>query len=250
MAVALLALTLWAGLSIWSPTRRLGQQLRADQPVYVRREAAASLGRAIPPWEIDEAMSLLMGALEDPSPRVRESAMVGFYELGTRARPAVSKLVRLLHDEDRFVRFAAARTLGMIGVDPAGREEVVASLKKALDDSDPQVRLVAAEALVKIDESREGAAALVSALTGPDDYLRSYARMMIRQANTPRLFVAPLVKEMHSDDASRREEALQIMLQLASPDEVNRALAAAAVCDDAKIRQWAAGHIERIEPDR
>ena len=51
--VAALAVMLWAGLNIWSPTRRLGRLLQADQPVFVRREAASSLGRDIPFWEVD-----------------------------------------------------------------------------------------------------------------------------------------------------------------------------------------------------
>jgi HEAT repeat protein len=250
MAVALLALTLWAGLSIWSPTRRLGQQLRADQPVYVRREAAASLGRAIPPWEIDEAMSLLMGALKDPSPRVRESATVGLVELGPRARPAVPKLIGSLGDEDRNVRFAAVRALGTIGADPAKRGEVMAALNKVLDDSDPELRLVAGEALVKIGKSQEGAAALVSALCGSNLYRRSWARSMIRQANDARFFLPALVKEMRCDDANRRDEALQMMLHIASPDEVKGALSAAAISDDVEIRQWAAGKLERIDSGR
>jgi hypothetical protein len=75
--IAASAVSLWAGLAIWSPTVRLGRLLRPDQPVFLRREAASSLGRDIPSWETDRAVSLLINALDDPSPRVREYAGVG-----------------------------------------------------------------------------------------------------------------------------------------------------------------------------
>src|SRR6516225_3728959 len=83
--IALLAVSLWAGLSIWSPTRRLGRLVRADQPVYIRREAASALGHQIPAWEVEQAVSILIGVCDDPSPRVREYALVGLAQLGPKA---------------------------------------------------------------------------------------------------------------------------------------------------------------------
>src|SRR5262245_25791209 len=102
--IAVLAVALWAGLNIWSPTRRLGRLLRADQPVFVRREAASSLGRDIPYWEVDQAVRMLIDALHDPSPRVREYAGVGLAELGPRAEQAIPQLITVLNDENRLVR--------------------------------------------------------------------------------------------------------------------------------------------------
>ncbi len=80
---------LWAGLSIWSPTRCLGRLLQPDQPTLIRHELASSLGHEIPPWEVDRALSLLIKTLDDPSPRVREFAGVGLAELGARALRAI-----------------------------------------------------------------------------------------------------------------------------------------------------------------
>jgi HEAT repeat protein len=149
--IAALAVTLWAVHNIWSPTRRLGRLLRADQPVFVRREAASSLGCDIPSWELDRAVFLLINALDDPSPRVRECAGVGLAELGPRAEQAASKLITVLNDEDRFVRFSAARTLGfIIDAGSAKRAEAVAALTVTLKDNDPEVRLAATETLVEM----------------------------------------------------------------------------------------------------
>ena len=249
LLVAFVALSLWAGLHIWSPTRRFGRLLRADQPVYVRREAASSLGRAIPPWEVDDALALLLGALDDPSPRVREYAMVGLVELGPRARQAASKLAKVLADEDRFVRFGAARALGFISDGKPPNAEVMAALTTALDDEDPDVRVVAAEALLKCGETQKGAGTMIAALCGPDEHLRLWARSMIRGANDPRPLVLLLAKEMQSKDSRHREEAVQAMLLIASPQELNSALRSAAASDDAEVRRWAAAHLERFDSD-
>ncbi len=100
--VAVLTVSLWAGLSIWSPTRRLGRLLMADQPVFVRREAASSLGRAIPPREVDQAVSLLIRALDDPSPREREYAGVrpAMHVLG---RPVHAELTPIIHAKEELL---------------------------------------------------------------------------------------------------------------------------------------------------
>ena len=50
----------------------------------------------IPSWEVERAVRLLISALDDPSPRVREYAGVGLAELGPRAGQAASKLIAVL----------------------------------------------------------------------------------------------------------------------------------------------------------
>jgi HEAT repeat protein len=246
--IAAVAAILWTGLGLLSPTRRLGRLLRADQPVYVRREAASSLGRAIPPWEVDQAIRLLIGALEDPSPRVREYAMVGLFELGPRARQAVSKLISVLEDQDRFVRFGAARALGIIEAGSPKRADVVTALTLALDDIDPDVRVVAAEALIKLGETRRGAATLVAALIGTDSHLRSWARTMMQKANDIRPFLVVLAEELQNKDPRRRDEAYQSMLLIASPQAVMSALIAASAGGDPEIEKWAAERLKQIDP--
>ena len=245
--VAVLAVSLWAGLSIWSPTRRLGRLLMADQPVFVRREAASSLGREIPPWEVDQAVSLLIRALDDPSPRVREYAGVGLAELGPRAERAIPKLIAVLGDEDRSVRLSAAGTLGcVVAVGSAGRGEAVAALARTLDDKDPDLRLSTAGALVKMGEAQRAAGVLLAAYGGPDPYLRNWSRQIIRGANDSSPFVAMLAPEIRVKDGRRRDEALQTLLQIASPEAVRSILNSALAADDPEIRKWAEASLERI----
>jgi HEAT repeats len=130
----------WDGATMGPISRALGGRLlRADQPVFVRREAASSLGRDIPSWELDRAVFLLINALDDPSPRLREYAGVGLAELGPRAEQAASKLITVLNDEDRFVRFSAARTRGLIiDAGSAKRAEAVAGLTVTLKDKEAE----------------------------------------------------------------------------------------------------------------
>jgi HEAT repeat protein len=247
--IAALAVTLWAGLNIWSPTRRLGRLLRADQPEFIRREAASSLGRDIPSWEIDQAVSMLINALDDPSPRVREYAGVGLAELGPRAEQAASKLIAALIDEDRFVRFSAARTLGfIIDAGSAQRTEAVAALAVTLNDKDPDVRLAAAETLVQIGETQKAAGILLAACGGTDSYLRDRARSIIRRAKDSRPLVAMLVKAMRDQDGERRDEAFQTLPLIGSPEAVRSALDSALAEDNPEIHRWAAARLERITP--
>jgi HEAT repeat protein len=235
--IAALAVTLWAGLNIWSPTRRLGRLLRPDQPVFVRREAASSLGRDIPSWEVNRAVSLLISALDDPSPRVREYAGVGLAELGPRAGQAASKLIAVLNDEDGSVRSSAARTLGsMIDEGLTHRSEAVAALGVTLEDKDPEVRLAAAEALVRLGEAQKAAGILVAACVGKDPYSRARARPII----------AMLVEQMRDRGARRRDEAFQTLQLIASPEAVRSALKSSLADEDPEIQEWAAARLKRM----
>jgi hypothetical protein len=247
--IAVLAVALWAGLNIWSPTRRLGRLLQPDQPVYIRREAASALGYEIPSWEVDQAVSLLIGVLDDPSPRVREYAGAGLAQIGPRAARAIPKLITLLHDDDRFVRFSVARTIGLIlKAGTASRTEAVTALTRTLDDRDPGVRLAAAESLVEIGEAQKAAALLIAVFGGSDSFLRDRARLIIRRANDPRPFVGMLVKALRDPDGRRRDERLQTLLPIASPEAVRAALGSLLTSDDPEIRQWAGERLERITP--
>jgi HEAT repeat protein len=244
--IALLAVGLWGGLSLWSPTRRLGRLMRADQPAYIRREAVAALGHEIPSWEVDQAVRMLIGALDDPSPRVRENVGVGLFELGARAAPAIPRLVEVVGtDEDRLVRYSLARTLGMIITAGAPKSDAaVVALVRALDDVDPDVRLGAALSLLNIGETPRAAAVLVQACVDAAPERRQVALWAVRGAGAPHLFSGLLARSLRVRDPARRERAFQTLIELATPEAVRSALRAASDDPDPEVSAWASAQLE------
>ena len=247
-AIALFAVALWAALSIWSPTRRLSRLVRAGQPTYVRREAASALGHEIPFWEVDQAVHTLIEVCDDPSPRVREYAAVGLAQLGTKADPGILKLMVLLNDEDRFVRYSAAAALGRI-VRPQTEQssKVAEALAPLLEDPDPDVQLTAAEALCRMGRIDEAIGTLVSACASPEKTRRDRARMIMTQPGTDRgPFIACLIPELRQKDQAKRRGAFQTLMLIAGPEEIHSALRGALDSGDPAVRQWAAQELKRI----
>lgn len=247
--VALLACLLGVGMRFLSPTRRLGRLLGPDQPAYVRRDAVGGLGQGIPAWEEDEAIRLLIGALEDPNPMVRLQAAAALHEHGRNAEPAVPKLIALLSGPDRMARYTAALALGRaVGADSPRRAEVVTALTAALSDPDTLNRLAASEALIGLGEASEAGATVASALADPDEYVRSGAHQVLRRTRVAAEFAIPwLVPELRNPDARRRAYAFGILTEIAGPQEVRAALAEAARSDDASVSDWAGGKLKALD---
>jgi hypothetical protein len=247
--VAVVALALWAGLMIFSPTRRLGRLVRPDQPAYVRREAASDLGYQIPPWEVADAVSILIRVCDDPSPRVREYAALGLAQHESKAEAGVPKLLGLLHDDDRYVRYSAAAALGCI-VPPTSERcaEVAEVLVATLDDSDRQVQLRAAVSLCRIGRTREASGTLADAFGGSDDNLRAQARSLIARSGIQRRpLVACLMPELRGKDSKRRQGAYDALKVIAGPAVIEAGLQFAAGSDDPETRAWASSKLERLD---
>jgi HEAT repeat protein len=248
MLIAMLAVSLWAGLNIWSPTRRLSRLLQADNPAYIRRDAAVEIGYRVPPWEVEHALGILIDVCDDPSPRVRECAAVGLWHMGNRADQAAPRLVELMHDSDRYVRYAAAGALGQIvGRASPHRAEVIPALEQALGDPDPEVGLSAADALTKIGEGQRAAGTLLARFSGAEAHLCDRARIiMSRPGADSRVFIAGLAAELRQNDVRRRNDALAALGRIASPDVVLSALGRAAETGDEEVARWAKKCAERL----
>jgi HEAT repeat protein len=84
----------------------------------------------------------LVANLGSPNGMIRENAREALVVLG---KSAVEPLVKALGDEDRWVRWEAAKALSSI-IDPSA----ATALTKALGDERPGVRWLAAEALIAL----------------------------------------------------------------------------------------------------
>jgi HEAT repeat protein len=246
--IAVLGVLLSAALAVWSPTRRLARLVRADQPEYVRREAASALGHQIPAWEVSQAVITLLEVCDDPSPRVREYAAVGLAQLEGSAERATPKLLLMLNDEDRFVRYSAAAALGsVVGPNSGRRSSVVDALVPILDDPDPQVGLAAAETLCKLGRSRDAIGTLAAAFEGSDEQNRSRARQIMTHTGTgSSAIVEWLLPKLHNADSKRREEAYDVLMAIGGPEPIRAALQRVAESGEPELRQWARSKLKRV----
>src|SRR5262249_13106611 len=84
------------------------------------------------------ALRPLAAALLHKDVRVRLAALYVLESLEAEAAPLATGLVRVLADDDAFVRWAAVRTLGRIA--PLEADKAVPGLAQLLDDANGDVR--------------------------------------------------------------------------------------------------------------
>jgi HEAT repeat protein len=107
-------------------------------------------GELPPPTPVADNMpgtvQAMITGLSDPDFRVRLVSIDVLEIRGAAAAPAIPALVRALRDPNKFVRWAAARTLGKLA--PRQGDDVVPALLRMLDDQeDLGVRITAAKAI-------------------------------------------------------------------------------------------------------
>ncbi|MDR3636027.1 MAG: HEAT repeat domain-containing protein [Isosphaeraceae bacterium] len=219
--VAVCAVLLWAGIAAFDPTRRLVRELGPDQPAYIRREAAVGLGYQIPAWNVEWAISALIVALRDPSPRVRECAVAGLAGHGNRSNRAVSEVAALLDDHDWSVRYSAAAGLGDIA-ERNGPERVVAvsALVSALDDARPDVREASALSLIRLGETARVVDALSELLRGADARDRQRLLSGLRRviSKNDRELIPVLQAAARDEDGHVRNGARALLPLFGPPD--------------------------------
>src|SRR5262249_32019419 len=102
------------------------------------------------------------GLLRDPDSRLRRTTIHFLELLEEKAAPAIPAVVAAMSDPDRFVRWAAARTLGNIA--PENSADAVPGLAHLLGDPDLGVRQVAANTLEIFAAVKELQSALKAAV--------------------------------------------------------------------------------------
>ena len=106
------------------------------------------------------ALPGLAAGLKDRDVSIRLASLDVLEEMGAEAAPVVGAIQEALRDQNLFVRWAAARTLGKMG--PVDVDRSVAGLAELISDTDIDVRMIAARGLERFGPS---ARAAVPALT-------------------------------------------------------------------------------------
>lgn len=138
------------------------------------------------------------------------------------------KIIPFLRDSDAHVRATAASTLGAVNatssdarqereIDPA---TALGALRKALEDSSPEVRAAVAEAVGEM-HSEDGADILVTALKDPNPSVVLSAAKALEQV--PADAALPALTEIYRDDRNSPELKSQVLFALSSicsPDSI------------------------------
>lgn len=143
----------------------LDSALGYSRYTIVRSHAAAALGR------LGDARAIphLLALADDPEDNVRRSAYGALARL--EARDVTPTLVRGLNDEAPIVRMSAAEAIGC-----SGAVDSIGELQRVLGtDPDPEVRLYAVEALLRLGD-KDVAAKVPDVLQGVSWRVRLHPR--------------------------------------------------------------------------
>jgi HEAT repeat protein len=157
------------------------------------------------------ALPALVRGLQDPITENRLAALDAIETIGRPAAPAAPALVRAFRDPDRFVRWAAARTMGKVGpVDP--RVEVPA-LARLLEDADVDVFRSAAVALERYGPlAADAVPALIRALKADHWVMRIQAIESLETVGTGAASAIPgLAGSLSDSDARVRRYAADVL---------------------------------------
>jgi HEAT repeat protein len=144
----------------------------------------------------------------------RRAALDTLESLGPSAAPAAAALVGALADRDKFVRWAAARTLGRIG--PVKGVTAMPALTLLLTDPDLDVRLAATVALEHWGVAAQPAVPdLCRIVRATDPELRLAAIRALGAIGGPegRLILAELTAATADPDTRVRQLAIQTLGQ-------------------------------------
>lgn len=232
--------------------RREPESRGADTPDDLRWEK--SRRTVLRPWDADvaSAIELLAGVeakesvpsiirlLRDPSPQVRQHAIVACARFGPLAAEAATQLTRFLNTKDS--RDGATYALSRIG--PAA----VPALRAALRDGDPHTRTYAAEALGKIGPAaRDAAADLADRLADKGSSSATYAAIALQRIGPAAEPAIPsLVRAVRMSDSHDVREHSAAALSAIGPPAT---LALVDLLSDADGRvRFTVANAWRVEP--
>lgn len=183
-------------------------------------EEQSSLNQAQPPAipgapltkAFDEDIRVLVRGLRDPDLAIRLATIDVLEMFGTVARSAAPDLVQSLRDPNRFVRWAAARTLGKMA--PVAPEQVVPGLAYLLNDADLDLRMQAANSLGSYGpDARAAVPALTQTVARGDGEIRRAAMLALAAIGpeNSRTAIPAITQELTHHNPQVRQTAAQVL---------------------------------------
>ena len=160
--------------------------LLSDTDQDVRKAVSWSLGILGP-----EVVPLLNSVISSEDINVRTGCVFALGSIGPNAIASLDNLIVCLSDESSEVRYLAAKAIGNLRA-AKEVEKAVPNLKKLLEDSDPDVRWVASEALRRI---------------GTNDAVDAWLK---HEGDSS---IEDLCKQLKNDDKAVREDAANNLLK-------------------------------------
>ena len=227
----------------------LAETVKTDKSEAVRQAAATALGRL--GATAKGAVPELSQALEDSHSGTRAAAAEALGRIGPDAVAALPNLVRLLKDSERLARAQAAFALGRFGLEAAPAVPALATV--VLNDSQVEIRRLAAEALGQIGPEASGAAAesLGQALQKDTQAeVRRAAALALGKIGTEAKSALPaLLGALKDGDKFVRALALHTVAALAEESPLVVPAMATCLADEvAEVRLAAVDELGRLGP--
>jgi HEAT repeat protein len=185
--------------------------------------------------------------LTDKEVRIRLAALYALESMHEAALPAVDAVVTSLKDDDPFVRWAAARTLGNLA--PLAADKAVAALGAVLNDPNGDVRLGALVALRNYGPAAGAVClSLGDAANGPSEELRILAlNVLANIGKGGRPAAGKILKALTAPETGVRAAAATALGRIGSPAPATvEALLKALRDPDSEVRSAASAAL--LEP--
>lgn len=226
------------------PDKGSGEESEAPQPPT--RPVAGEVQVKLPEDPLldglKQTLRALAQGLADPDVRARLAAIDALEVLLDEAASAAPALAWSLGDPDRFVRWAAARTLGRIDPAKVNVNQVVPGLIRLLYDPDLDLRITAAHALERYGPAAAAAVPYLADVAGKGDpEIRVAAIQTLPAIGKAGAKGVPAIgAALANPDVRVRQAAAEALARFgpdAAPaaDALNRAL----TDDDPKVRRFA-----------
>ncbi len=216
-----------------------------DGDVHTRVQAIGSLGQfgAAP-----ETIPVLIEILKEPAARdasPSSAAQGALLEIGSAASPALSKV---LAGQNKTIAAGALRVLGDLG---APAKQAVSGMIPLLQDSDAKVRLMAAEAVWKVDRQAQAVVpVLVEGLKNQKSWeIRGNSAFVLSQMGPEAKAAIPALIEALKDQYEDIRQLVVDALGRMGPEAKAAvpALQAALKDEEVQVRQKAAAALQKIQ---